>query len=98
MRVNLGDRVKDRINGQQGIAIGRTDWLYGCVRITIQPEGLKTDGTTLDNVTIDEPQCEVLEAGAVEYRPFWRGEEEGGALRATAGPRPDATRRQDPTR
>jgi hypothetical protein len=31
--VNLGDKVKDRITGLEGIAIGVTTWLYGCRRV-----------------------------------------------------------------
>jgi len=36
-KIKLGDKVKDTITGIQGIAIGRTTWLTGCDRITIQP-------------------------------------------------------------
>jgi hypothetical protein len=97
MRVNLGDRVKDRISGLQGIAIARTEWLYGCVRVTIQPEKLDKDGKQRDNVTVDEPQCEVLKVGVIENRPHWR-DEIAVAPRRAAGPRPDAVRQQDPSR
>lgn len=32
MQVNLGDRVKDQVTGFEGIAIARTEWLFGCPR------------------------------------------------------------------
>jgi len=41
--IKLGIRVKDSITGYEGVAIARTDWLYGCVRITIQGD-LDKDG------------------------------------------------------
>lgn len=28
----LGRRVRDRVSGFQGVAIGRDDWMFGCVR------------------------------------------------------------------
>lgn len=99
MSVNLGDRVKDRISGFQGIAVARTEWLYGCVRITIQPEKSAKDGKPLENNTFDEPQCEVLKADAVENRPHWRAETIALAPpRRAAGPQPAPTRQADPTR
>lgn len=36
--VELGDRVKDKISGLKGIAVGISNYLYGCRRISIQPE------------------------------------------------------------
>lgn len=60
MRIELGWRVKDRFNGLIGFVIARTEWLYGCVRITIAPETAK-DGKPPDTFTIDEPQCIVLD-------------------------------------
>lgn len=99
VRVGLGDRVKDRISGIKGIAIARTEWLYGCVRITIQPEKLDKDGKQHDNISVDEPQVQVIKAGVVENRPHWRDETAHLAVRQrAAGPRPDAVRQQDPTR
>lgn len=89
MAVNLGDRVKDRISGVQGIAVARTEWLYGCVRICIQQEKATKDGKPQDTFTVDEPQCEVLKAAAVGNRPTWR-EESVLLPRRAAGPRPDA--------
>lgn len=57
--VNLGDEVKDKITGLQGIAICRSDWLYGCVRIGVQPKEVK-DGKPVETTYIDEDQLEVV--------------------------------------
>ncbi len=60
--VELGDLVKDKITGLQGLVTGRTDWLYGCVRFVIQPTALK-DGAVQDASTFDEPQLIILKKG-----------------------------------
>lgn len=57
----LGDRVRDRISGLQGIIASRTQHLYGCVRYWILPEEVK-DGKPLDGAWLDEPQLELVEA------------------------------------
>ena len=64
MSVQLGDRVKDKISGLKGIVIGVTEWLYGCRRITVQPEEAK-DGKPADAFTVDDPQCDVVDRAAI---------------------------------
>lgn len=58
--IELGSLVRDVITSFTGIAIARTDWLYGCVRIMVQPTKLKKDGTVMDAREIDEAQLEIL--------------------------------------
>jgi len=82
-RIKLGMKVRDKITGLEGTAIGYTYWMYGCERITIQPSGVK-DGKPHDAYTVDEPQCEIIDAKpAAKAKP-------------THGPRDDAPRRSDP--
>ncbi len=82
VRVELGQKVRDKLTGLEGTAIGRTEWLYGCVRITIQPKGVK-DGKPFDAWVTDEPQCEVLD------------NKKAPKAKPRHGPRPDAMRRPD---
>lgn len=82
MAVQLGDIVRDKITGYKGVAIGLTDWLHGCRRVTIQAQDMK-DGKPLDSYTIDEPQCEVVQA-AKPHEPV-----------KTGGPGPAPARRAD---
>jgi hypothetical protein len=97
-RVNLGDKVRDRISGVVGIVIARTEWLYGCVRCTVQPQEMK-DGRAIDGTVVDEPQLEILQRSAIEDVPQWREPEAPKPRRATpAGPRPDPSQRPDPVR
>ena len=58
--ISLGDRVKDRLTGTTGIVTSITHWLYGCTRIGIQPENANNDGSKMEPLYIDEPQCELV--------------------------------------
>ena len=82
MSIRLGDRVKDKVTGLEGVVIGVSEWLYGCRRISIQPQQAK-DGAPAPMFCIDEPQCELMEG------QFIRGYEAPGVA-GPAGPRPDA--------
>ena len=70
--VTLGDKVQDTITGNKGIAIARTEWMYGCIRITVQPEGSK-DGVPLECFNIDEPQLKILKFVKKEEAPYRHG-------------------------
>ena len=85
MKIKLGQKVRDTISGTEGTAIARTEWLYGCVRVAVQPEGSK-DGCPFEAFNVDEPQLEVVKAEA--------------APKATPshGPRDDPGRAPDPQR
>jgi len=60
--VRLGSKVRDTITGFQGIATGRTEWLYGCTRISVEPTTLH-EGKPIESHWFDEQRIEVLEAG-----------------------------------
>ena len=81
MEINLGDRVKDKISGMTGIVVCKASWLYGCTRISIQPEATK-DGHPVDLVHLDEPQVEVVQARVHEHTII---QSTGGPWRETPG-------------
>jgi hypothetical protein len=88
-----GDRVKDKISGTKGIVVARTEWLYGCVRVSIQPEETK-DGKPAESFVIDEAQCEVVKRNAVADTRA-----QAQVADQPAGDRPDAgARAQEPRR
>lgn len=58
--ITLGKEVEDAISGFKGIAVARTVWLNGCVRIAIQPK-IDGDGKYVEEVWIDEGQLVELE-------------------------------------
>jgi hypothetical protein len=86
-KIQLGDRVKDIVTGFTGIAIGRTEWLNGCARITVQPEKLTKENKIADTGCFDEPQLVLIKAKQVPL-----------GSRDTGGPIPPQQRRQDVTR
>ena len=68
MAIQLGSRVKDKISGFSGIAIGRTQWQWGCDRILIKPETLH-EGKTIEAEWFDEPQVELVEEAKPDMIP-----------------------------
>ncbi len=40
-KIKLGDKVTDHVTGFSGIAVGRTDWLYGCTGFGVKSSVLK---------------------------------------------------------
>lgn len=54
--VKIGDTVRDAISGYEGVVIGRTEWIYGCIRFTVQTQGLH-EGKPIDPVSLDEGQA-----------------------------------------
>ena len=83
--IKLGSIVKDRLTGIKGTAIARTEWLHGCVRITIQPEGVTKEKKAYDSHTADEQQIEVIKEADV---PKAR----------VGGPHDEPRRQKDPIR
>ncbi len=59
-KIELGDRVKDRITGYAGIAHAMTIWLNGCVRVAVQPESLDKDGKVVDDRYFDAGQLIIV--------------------------------------
>ena len=68
VRVEVGNTVRDKLSELEGLVVARTDWLYGCVRITIQPKGAK-DGKPFESFSVDEPQCEIIDSKADTSAP-----------------------------
>lgn len=55
--VTLGSKVKDNITGFEGIATGRSEYLYGCVRVLVEPQELR-DGKPIEAQWFDEQRLE----------------------------------------
>lgn len=59
--VKLGSMVTDSITGFSGVAIGRCEYLYGCVRVQVQSCDLK-EGKVIDTEWFDEQRLGEFEA------------------------------------
>lgn len=89
MKLKLGQKARDTITGFTGVCVARTEWLYGCVRWTVQPQELK-DGKPIESQTFDEPQLE-----ATDPPPSLVAR---ALAAATGGPVPEPKRHPGPTR
>lgn len=87
-RMNLGDKVRDRITGFTGILIAKTEWLNGCVRAVIQPQALEK-GKVIEATTFDINQLELLEPNSFAQP---KQITETPPARRRAGPMPDPVR------
>ena len=85
--VKLGEKVRDKITGLEGIATGRHEYLHGCVRISVQPQEVK-DGKPAELVFLDEPQLDVIAAKSIEPSSTTGP----GGPRHDPGPRPTPSR------
>ena len=57
--VQLGDMVRDTITDFEGIAIARSEWLGGCVRIGVQNKQMK-DGKPVEETWFDENRLFII--------------------------------------
>lgn len=85
--MKLGDRVRDRYTGFQGILVARTEWLYGCTRVGIECSDLK-DGKPIEPQWFDEQRVELV-ASLDKFES-----EQSSAT--SGGPRTVPQRRADP--
>lgn len=97
--IKLGDRVKDRITGIVGIVVGYHYYLFGCERISLQPESAGKDGKIPDQIGIDAVQAKLVKPGAITgYNPPPGITDSRDLSARPAGPRRDDCRPADPTR
>lgn len=52
-KIELGSKVTDSITGFSGAVVARAEFLYGCVRLEVQPEGLQ-EGKPIEPQWFDE--------------------------------------------
>jgi len=55
--VQLGDTVRDRITGFEGVVTGRVEYITGCNQLLVSPR--VKDGAKQDACWFDEQRCEV---------------------------------------
>lgn len=62
-KVKLGQEVRDKVTGYQGIAVSVVEFLYGCRRIGIQAKPKKGEDKPPEVELFDEPQLEIVSQG-----------------------------------
>lgn len=58
--IELGEKVKSRINGFAGVITSRAEHLNGCNRYWVEPHKTDKDGKLLDGHWFDEKDLEVI--------------------------------------
>lgn len=53
-KIELMSVYEDNISGFKGIAIGITQWAWGCITIGLSPKGLDKDGKIRETEWFDE--------------------------------------------
>lgn len=61
MEIKLGQKVKCKVTGIQGIATSKCEYINGCVHYGVTP--LSTDGKYPDTSYIDYQQLEIVDNG-----------------------------------
>lgn len=64
-KIPLGARVRDRITGFSGVVVARTEWLFGCTRYGVAPEGLGEHGKIREAEWFDGSQLAVVDMDAL---------------------------------
>lgn len=63
MEIKLGNKVRDKVTGYEGVATARVEYLNGCVQYCVKPK-VGSDGKMPDPEYIDVQQLEVVSEGA----------------------------------
>lgn len=64
----LGDEVIDEITGIQGIAVGRCEYLYGCVQVGIARK-VDKEGKIPETIYFDEPRIKLVKSKSIPRNP-----------------------------
>lgn len=78
--IRLGQKIKDRVTGFEGVAVGRVAYLNGCIQYLIKPEA--REGKMVEEEWIDEQTLEVIGQGLLV-------DENGEAHESRGGPQPE---------
>lgn len=62
--MKLGDRVKDKLTGFEGIIVGHCEYMTGCNQSLVKPEGLKDDGEMIESHWFDDQRLKLVKAKA----------------------------------
>jgi len=62
MEVQLGQKVKDKITGFEGIVVARCEYLNGCIQYQVKPKVNEKNESSKEQ-WIDDQQLEVISDG-----------------------------------
>jgi hypothetical protein len=65
-KFELGQKVKEKVTGYEGIIVTRSEHLYGCMVYAVKSEKLH-DGKPIDSQWFDEGSLEVIGKGKTDH-------------------------------
>jgi len=80
----LGDRLRDKVTGISGIALGITKYATGCIHYGICPEKANEKGEIPDWIWLDGSRVSLEDESAIEFPSIHLGDA------PTSGPGDDA--------
>jgi len=84
--IELGDLVKDKITGFEGVVTGYTKWLTGCDRVVVQPRQLGDSGHLRMTESFDISQIDVIEKNVIKLNQRTKEEKKSGGPMPTPKP------------
>lgn len=67
-RIGLGDKVRDRVSGFEGIATGRYEYIFGCLQYSVTPPN-KEQKDDVKPRAFDDGALDIIERNAVQRWP-----------------------------
>jgi len=62
--IKLGQKLRDKVTGLEGIAVAKVEYLNGCIQFCIKPKSkTKNEVKMPEGVYIDEGQLEIVSKG-----------------------------------
>ena len=81
--IQLGDKVRDRVTGYEGIATSKTEFLNGCIQIEVTPrlkKGTNMKPEDILGIGIDLGQLDKVSDGLNAKKPIVK-KDKGGPMR-----------------
>jgi len=91
-RIELGDKVRCIYTGFEGIAVARTEFINGCIQISIAPKWDKKTNPVEQEMSLDSKSLKIIKKNPIkvkkeEYEEYEEDEEdEDDDEDATGGP------------
>lgn len=76
--IHLGDIVKEKITGLEGVVMARTEFLTGCSHLAILPQTLDDKGNMKEWVWLDETRFEKIDKPSVQIMEYGESIDKGG--------------------
>ena len=65
--IELGDKVRDRVSGLEGIAVTKLEYMNGCIQYSVTAK-IKKGETEITTWNIDQEQIEVMSQKKVKVK------------------------------